>query len=404
MTTRVRSSKDQYSVDGAMSRRVMTDTRTPNFKALVNAGILICNPAESFSETFHAKVNHGFTGTVTRNGKIISTYSPKSLQSAVWRPSSSQWANGQRTPALIAALTTNEGQFVGDEEIGMRHTELSSRLAEGIQSILVSFAERDKTKGMILRAINLLRHPIRDAWRYFAKLRPRQRLQKIEEMWLEGRYGWRPFVLDVQDAVEAHQAKVGDRLSKKGIIPGWETTVEYPQGTIAWNNLVLALTQVAKYQGYVRVGQTGDFRAGMMQGARAYGLYDLVGTGWDLIPYSFVVDWFCNIGQAAKAMQAYALLDERIGWTTYERLVTSNIRCTIQRGGPIWVDPYTRVDMVDPYVLGDTPHYSTKSWTRVPRTSFLPVIGSRIKLDWAKVVDAAALLDQAFSRCFGSRR
>lgn len=398
MTTRVRSFKTPYSADGWMKRQTMHDVVVPNWRKLRDSGVLVCNPANSFKEQFAAKTLFGFKCQFTRAGYPTSYYTLKNYQSNMWRPTSAQWASDTRDSALGAYLARKEAGFggVSSNAISQAHTDVSADLAQGIASLLVTFGEAGKTRDMLLKAIDYLRRPMRDVWKIGRKMTGKQRVDKANEWWLEGRYGWRPFIYDVMSNIDAQQTEARSRLTKKGSIPVWESSERLAIATYGWNGLITKVWLDVLCQGVVSVGQTGDFRAGVLNGLRKFGAYDLVGAGWDLIPYSFVVDWFCNVGAAAGAMQAYALLDERVGWTTYTRKCTSSFVHEIISAGPIPYG-YGTVQIVETY--GSTAdHFSYEEWNRVVRTDFMPVIGARNKLDFLKVVDAAALLKNLWNR------
>jgi hypothetical protein len=398
MTARVRSSMTPYSANEWMRRSTMTDVVTPGWKQLQKSGVLVSNPAHSFKEEYAAKSSFGFLGAFTRPGYPTSYSTLKNLRSPAWRPTSYNWVNGIQDPTLAAYLNTKEVGFGGVSEsaISQAHTDISAELAQGIASLLVTFGEGSKTRGMLLKALDNLRHPIRDVLKLKKKLTGKQRVNKVNELWLEGRYGWRPFIFDLKNILDAQITEATSRLTKKGKIPVWESDETILDTTYSWNGLQSKLWRTIKVQGWVGLGQTGDFRAGVMNPLRKFGLYDLVGTGWELIPYSFVVDWFINVGAAAGAMQAYALLDERVGWTTYHRKVTSTLRHEITVSGPV---PYGAgtVTMVESY--GNTAdHYSLVEWNRLARTDFMPVIGARNRLDMLKVIDSAALLKNLWDK------
>lgn len=370
----------------------MNDIVNPGWRKLRDSGVLVCNPASSFYERFAAKTRFGLKGSATRPGYPTTYQTVANYQSNAWRPSSGQWDANSRSSSLASFLASREVGFGGitAHAISQAHTDVSAELAEGIASLLVTFSEANKTRDMILKALDYLRRPIRDVWRIGKHMTGQQRVDKANEWWLEGRYGWRPFIYDVMNIIDAHTTDARSRLTKKGQIPVWESSETFSVSTYSWSGLQTKLWQDILCQGYVRVGQTGDFRASLSDSLRKFGIFDVVGTVWDLVPYSFVVDWFCNVGAAAKALQAYVLLDERVGWTTYVRKCTSKLRHEIKVTGPLPYG-YGTVQIIETY--GEAAdHYSYEEWTRVPRTDFTPVLGLRNELDFLKVVDSAALL------------
>lgn len=389
--TRVRSEKSAYTASGSMTRRVMSDDVTPEFRKVRDSGGLICNPASSYMEKFGPKVEFGFTGKFSRPKYPDILVTVKNLQAPAWRPTASQWAGDIKDASLNAFLAANRGEYADDAEVSELHTGLSAALTEGIASLLVTYAEMPKTIGMLLKAYDYLRRPLQDVAKKFRRMSGKERIDKVNEWWLEGRYGWRPFIYDVMSIHEAQHHVAKSRRTVRGGIPAWNYETDTIVTSYLWNGLRSDLVRAIKYSGHVSAGQTCDYATGMMHGFRKFGIYDIVGAGWDLVPYSFVVDWFINVGDAAKAMQAYALIDERIGWTKYTLKCESVLSHNVVQPGPI---PYGLgvVEIVSVINEGEFPHYTLKEWNREAVTNFMPTIGLRCDLDMTKVIDGAALL------------
>lgn len=135
----------------------------------------------------------------------------------------------------------------------------------------------------VLRAAHVARDFRRNPW------------QRFRELWLLGRYGIRPMVYDVIDAYEAfHQLVKGpqDMITGRGWLAeeldrefnsGWVDDGPDYERRDMWK-----LTGFRKYRGvaYVRPSKL-----------EAVGFdLDWPTTAWELIPYSFVIDRFINIG------------------------------------------------------------------------------------------------------------
>lgn len=375
----------------------MTDEVVTNFEKRRDAGELFSNPATSYKVDIAAVIPR--VGAIVRREQplgVVKGYTNYGFNNYVgdWRPNSSDWAAGRLHSNHLWFINAYREEVMPQMDVAM--TELSSKMATGIASILVSFAERDKTKGMILKALDYLRRPLKDVMRECKKMSGRDKVAKVEEWWLEGRYGWRPFIYDVISVVEAQNAEARYRLTKKDVL-GFN---EYEE--VAWRSdygIGMAKTRIysrKRINQYVKYGQTGDFRAGIMAPFRKFGWYDLVGAGWDLVPYSFVIDWFVNVGEAAKAMEAFLLFEERVGWITFvEETSVFDFHQTL------W-DPYYSSGswyIVDS-IVGPQEWLAAKAttWTRTPYTNFMPHFGARCDLDWKKVVDIAFLLDQLWRK------
>lgn len=399
MTSRVRSSMTSFTKTGYMHKRAMTDEVTPNFEKKVSDGVLVCNGAQSVKLTYAAKERTGFICAYTRFGtSYTNVYNDKPNWARPLYTSDWTGTGGLFLPSTLRAYMNGKRQaYASSSEIAAAHTEISAALSEGIASLLVTLAERDKTKNTVLRALSYLRRPLRDAMREFGRLSPRQRVDKLNNAWLEGRYGWRPFIYDTMSLVEASTATATDRLTRKSSITSWETSETMLAGEGALYGLSDRTDLIVNTTGRVRIGQTADFRAGVLPFMRKLGIYDLAGTAWDLIPYSFVADWFCNLGDMARAMQAYALIDERVGWTVYEETLKAQLAHYVIQPGPVPYNGGTSV-MSEIFRPSGVANIDYVGWQRYKVDSFIPSFGLRNRLDWLKVVDSAALLRNIWTR------
>jgi hypothetical protein len=401
--SRIRSKRDPWSLRGDMTCDVMTDVKVPKFHEKRDRGDLICNPMTHYRESYNKfdvlKVdilwvdNNPQSNTYGQSTKEVRSFDPWN----VIRPDVDTWENGYETAAR-RIMDLHSGPGLDSYEVGLLHTEVSAKLTSGMAQILVEIMEFHKTKNMILKAVDYLRRPLKDVWRIGKRMTAQERIDTVNGWWLEGRYGWRPFIHGVADVVKAHKSTVGHRLTKKA----WKQSVEFEEVHFATAAKVYgvgtAWNLICEVQNVCRVGQTGDFLAGMMHNARVYGMYDLAGSGWEVVPYSFVMDWFINIGEAAKAMQAYLMLDERIGWTTFEKKATFTVNCPqLLSELPLWGgSTIIRRGQVTGNASIELAKVSVTE--RIPVDNFLPVIGVRNDLDWAKVIDACALLRNAWNK------
>lgn len=126
-------------------------------------------------------------------------------------------------------------------------------------------------------------------------------------LWLEYQFGWKPLVRDIEDGVKAlNREFLGKRKLVRVSASGkTESAVLSPpslqnQGSISWHvNTVNLLSCIVVYKGavYCKVGNTSS------ASLENWGLStkDFVPTVWELIPYSFIVDYFTNIGDILSA-------------------------------------------------------------------------------------------------------
>lgn len=303
------------------------------------------------------------------------------------------------TTKLDALLQANGGARFSQNEINDLTTQVSADVGTGVAALYVSGAEAGKTASMIAKALRLMRTPIKDAKRKLGLTRkqlrtPEGRARVLEEAnnaWLEGRYGWRPFIYDVMSWFDARATPKAQRYTARARKKKTVSVTTY-QGVRKPNN-VLGTIQVMDeltLVGTLRAGQLAEFRPQINGYAQSFGLYDVMGAAWDLIPYSFVYDWFCNLGDVAKALQAYALVDRRIGWysETTEAVLkhTPGILGALEWHGADTSFSYQGLPVG--YAFTET----LRRKRRVPIDIFIPTFAIRCNLDTLKIVDLAALL------------
>ena len=249
---------------------------------------------------------------------------------------------------------------------------------------LVSLAELRET-------ISFLRRPAK-AWTDFAKRAKRHKnrgtrkdkaksvAQFLSDNWLSYRYGVRPIVMDVQNGMKAlkyYNDKQPKRFTARGSASDSDTrTSNYGLG-------VYSCEHQTKFEMNVRAGVLYELEEG----------YDVFGVNysqipvaaWEVIPFSFVADWFVNIGSYVEAITPKSGARELARWTTTKEVKTSDFSCI-------------RTSVASPRELfGQAPgleYLQTTSVTRVPSGTIglvrnrLPFTGD---IGTKRIVDAFAL-------------
>jgi hypothetical protein len=160
------------------------------------------------------------------------------------------------------------------------------------------------------------------------------RAKVISDVWLELRYAWRPMLYDMQDIGEALK-----RLSE-----GVEDPLQRAYASQKLDALPTVVTNTSQdivVPGWGQVGLSG-FRVdavlstaastsahaavGVQVTTRDVTLVDPLITAWELVPFSFVLDWFVTIGSILSAFSPFATGQLRYSTisTRTETVSTSN--------------------------------------------------------------------------------
>lgn len=139
----------------------------------------------------------------------------------------------------------------------------------------------------------------------FPDLIPRKSWKEImkgtSSDWLQYRYGWRTLSYDLQDLNKALQdldngiKRYSERCGntyRTSRIEEWETTVTGIG------------TRYHAYEDLIEVGVRGTVTADVKIPKFQF---NPLQTGWELIPFSFVLDWFVSVGKALSAISFLSL-------------------------------------------------------------------------------------------------
>lgn len=191
-----------------------------------------------------------------------------------------------------------------------------SRLLEAVKghqfNLAVNAAQGKQTVGMVVNAVTSIGGAISDlkkgrfenaARRFGVAPRPSKLSEKdISGRWLELQYGWLPLISDVYEASKAYESitngprvgRVRGSISKSSTQDCSESpTLYHCYGTQKDRHLII----------YEFTEQ--------MSVARQLGLADPATVVWELIPYSFVVDWFLPIGNYLENLNQIPTLSGR---------------------------------------------------------------------------------------------
>lgn len=141
--------------------------------------------------------------------------------------------------------------------------------------------------------------------------------RRLADGWLELQFGWVPLVSDVYAAVDLYRRKsvAGQSVSTYARTG---TPVKMPKGStpdFGFNHA----GNFRNYQGVASVKYYGTVSNPSLYTLNQLGLANPLKLAWDLLPFSFVVDWFMPIGKILAYLSGGLGLSQMMVCTVSER-------------------------------------------------------------------------------------
>lgn len=290
---------------------------------------------------------------------------------------------GNNVPASIGedANLTNLVRQKFQKGIG-ESVQLGVAFAEGRQAMQMMTARllqlgaftRHLAKGRFgdaAKAIGLERAPkgVRNPPR---RTTPRERLRTFASNYLEFHFGWSPLIGDIYEAAEVlsnpitpHKVRARGKISRiltQGPWPTYQDSVN----TYRRPELTDGFTQTIEWRAEVLVSNPN------LALAQQCGLVNPLTIAWELVPFSFVLDYFLNVGDFLDQFTEFAGLtlinpnrtvftrytgvyneyvSEQIGTPSYRRHVKMHKREGIYVTRIVGAFPSTTIRLREPWTL-----------------------------------------------------
>lgn len=204
-------------------------------------------------------------------------------------------------------------------------TKAFNEVSRGEAELLVMLGELRKTVQLLKNPLGNLKSLLDKA--HLDKMRDKRPWVRlltltdyISDAWLKYRYGFKPVIYDLQGVVEAIEA---DREKMRHIARG----TEYRQATTfsthvqSHGDLDTNWQETVLDEYHVKCGLIYQAK---MQPNDSFGfnLRSLLGAAWELTPFSFVVDWFLNVGPFLGALHPFFFVETGGQFTVETRTIT----------------------------------------------------------------------------------
>jgi len=246
---------------------------------------------------------------------------------------------------VVPGMKDGDMILPSDGDISSAITLAGTSAAANVQQpdlqLLVELAEAKEAIRMLTNPTGSLLQLIREAknsTRYskFRKKRvrtggPSSLLAFLSAEWLRYRYGIMPLCYSIEGALKATLAISSPRFTARGsssygrgeeefllddLTTGWHADFNYNRKIYGTNN------------GYVRAGILYEHN---IQTATRLGItpFDAPSAAWEIIPFSFVADWFVNLGDYLEAVKPKVGVNYLATWTTIKKDLKSRMVVTL---------------------------------------------------------------------------
>lgn len=363
-------------------QKTMTDNITPNYRRRIREGEVIFN--DMASEVRSSNEGSG-------SGSLIESIGPSCTNpwfKGEWKIDSNVF------PAIISAggpLPVEAA--IPETDMADLRREVSTRClanrGEPNGNLFESLAEYKQT-------LRMLRRPLNSFGVFFHKNTPKILKLDPSAAWLAYRYGLRPLISDVTGIIKGLERSIGlerQTTRSRGVLSRYE----FVERSIDWDIHRLRYSVQNTDNVEMRAMSLDEYVVTTLRNI-GFTSRGLLTVPWELVPYSFVVDWFVNVGDYLRQLTPLpefkqlgaCLVTRRTKQTVYSVLQDTNL----QPASYVITRPITGT--------------CSASSRTVHRTSLSEpglVIKSDFRFDDAvRSADAFALLAQRASSLFGGRR
>jgi hypothetical protein len=375
----------------------MTDVVTPNFKARSCRGDIINSP---MSRTYTSLIDSvGVYNHAAVKERQVQTMNPDPgdipLYWDGWELKCDVGGSYVLGNAASSTLYPEEPEIDVQalQELAVTRAHANISLSE--VQILATIGESKET---VLSLAKLFR----DAVKIFravrrldlAYLRKQISARELTERYMEARYAIRPLIYDVKQIHNAVTTPL--RANNRQTFRGFET--QYGTNSFSGVEHMRNVNFVLTISG--RTTKTVEVRAGVLtqldnvSNLSKWGVDQPIEAMWELLPFSFIVDWFFDVGQVIASWTPNIGISTKASWCVTTITVESAVQVDYCQ---CLIDPLVynakAYSQVDDVYIGRT----IKSVERIVNPTRVIIPNRKIRLDALKILDLAIIGKTLFS-------
>lgn len=193
----------------------------------------------------------------------------------------------------------------------------------GSLDLSIDTFERQKTFQMI-NVLTRFKRAVLSAPFGKRRITPTDTLKSLGNAWLEWTYGWMPLASSIHGIVEELARYEVNRIKK---FNARNTQSESSRVPIKWTGLNGTFDGKAVCRVEAKVRYVCSFKVDDFDVKRITSL-NPVSIAWELMPYSFVVDWFYDVGSYLRNLESALLYSKQFVGGYKSILTISNASCS----------------------------------------------------------------------------
>lgn len=380
------------TLDRFPTSTTMVDEVVPNFKVRSASGEVFNNPMSRVTES-----HLGYPGIFSRNEvRYASDANGQSFQTnfganGTWYIS--HWRDFMESDLPTVDVSRVEQLAITKAYADRNGTDFSAFVAIGeakstvewfisIFTRAISFYRNWKKK--LLKAENLLKHSKGDA--------AKRAYEDLENLRMEYRYAVRPLLADMEGIANAlHGAKLSPRQTFRGFVSDSVKRTIPLSGKVAcpdggFHHINIAGSTTYSIEVECRAGVLTEIDFSVFDNfSRKMGFTQSVAAAYDLLPLSFVLNWFINMGDFILAWQPNAGVKDLAAWV---KTTTRISQSTVVHGSASYVRASAYDSAVQTSSLtGQSHEYLLEKVERRPVSLASTAIRFDVNLDFFKILD-----------------